>query len=59
MRRFIAINGPDEALLGKSVQLSHERLIGDGASTVSHVARFEETHCLIRPIDFNMTIALN
>ena len=56
---LITINGPDEASLGESVRLSRERPIGDGASTVSHIARFEETCRLIRPLDFNPTIAIN
>ena len=44
---------------GESAQLSRERPIGDGASTVSHDARFEVTRRLIRPLDFNPTITIN
>ena len=40
MQPFIAINGPDHALIDELTWLSHERSIDDEASTVSHVAHF-------------------
>ena len=47
INNLIAINGPDDASFSESARLSHERPIGDGASTVSHVACFEEARRLI------------
>ena len=55
----IAINSQDCTSFGELTRLSHERLIGDGVSTVSHVVCFEETRHLIRPLGFNPTVAIN
>ena len=44
---------------GESARLSHERPIGDGGSTVSHIARFEKVCRLIRLLHFNPTITIN
>ena len=56
---LIAINDRDNAPVDESVRLSCIHPIGDGACTMSPVARFEQTCRLIRPLDFNPTIAIS
>ena len=59
MQQSIAINGPDEALFGESTRLSRVRPIFDGAFRCVHVARTRDGVALIRPLDLDLTIAIN
>ena len=59
MRRFIAINGQDHALIDESTRLSRERLIFDGASGCVYVAHEREGVASICPLDLHPTIAIS
>ena len=59
MRWFIAINGQDCTSFDESTRLSRVHSIGDGVSTVSHVAHVKRCLNLIHPLDLYPTIAIS
>ena len=59
MQLFIAINGPDHALVDELMRFIHERLIFDGASRCVHVARVKRSVVSSRSFDLHRTIAIN